>query len=127
MQYFFDNCISYRYAECLSALGQPTVALRHSFAEGIRDVDLFRQLRGKDIVFVASDLKQLSRREEARELKRLGCSAIYFAPFWNKKVFWEQAAWIVSRWPTIDAFVQATAKGTIAEVKQNGKLYPQSL
>ena len=35
--------------------------------------------------------------------------------------FWQQAEWLVKRWPTIDGFANGAAKGTFAEIKRNGK------
>jgi len=121
VHYFFDNCISYRHAECLKALGVEAEALRHSFAENVDDVELFERLRGRDIVYVSTDIKQLSRQHEARELKKIGCTALYIARFWSKKTFWQQAAWLVTKWETIDGFARAVERGTIAEIKENGR------
>lgn len=124
MLYFFDNCISHRYVECLKALGVDAEALRDTFSPDVGDEELFRGLKGRDIVYVSCDRMQTSRQHEARELKRIGCSAIYFGRFWNKRTFWKQAAWIVSRWETIDGFVNGAERGTIAEIKENGRAVP---
>lgn len=127
MRYFFDNCISFRYVDCLKSLGVDAEHLRDTFSQSISDVDLIRQLTGRSIVYISADLKQLSRRHEARELRKIGCTAVYFAPFWEKMTFWQQAAWLVARWPFIEVFARDTTKGTVAEIKQNGKAMVVSL
>jgi hypothetical protein len=119
VRYFFDNSISYRLAKMLAALGVDAVALRDEFPEDIKDVALLRALRGREVVFVAADRRQLTRIHEAAELRSARITALYFAPFWSKQELWDQAAWLVKRWPKIDGFANGVAQGTIAEVKQN--------
>jgi len=121
VRYFFDNNISYRYAAMLRALGVDAVALREHLPEDIDDTPLFQQLAGIDCVFVANDMKQLTREGEAAELKKAKITAIYFGPFWSKLKFWDQAVWLITKWPTIEGFVEGVERGTIAEIKRNGK------
>jgi hypothetical protein len=121
VQYFFDNSISYRLAAMLRALDVDARSLRQEFAEDIQDVDLFQQLHGRDLTFVATDMRQLTRQHEAKALRAAGISAIYFAPFWSKLELWEQASWLISRWPKIDGFISGAARGTVAEIKRNGR------
>ena len=121
MRYFFDNCLSYRYVDMLRALEVDAVALRSQFSESIKDVDLFKKISGHESVFVSCDLRQTARPLEAKALKESGVTAIYFGPFWNKMVFWHQAAWVVSHWPKIDGFASNVVQGTFAEIKRNGK------
>lgn len=125
MHYFFDNCLSPKHAGCLKALGVSVEHLRDTLNPAIKDPELFKKLVGKDLVFVSSDMNQLTTANELLELKKLGCTAIYFAPFFHKKILWEQAAWIIRWWPKIDGFVNGAAKGTIAEIQQNGKALPR--
>ena len=121
MRYFLDNCLSFRYAGMLRALDVEAFALREELAENASDVEVFRYLRGRDLVFVTADRKQLVRVAEAAELKAAGISAMYFSRFWGAYNLWQQAAWLVSRWPRIDSVQQGVVKGTILELKQNGK------
>ena len=121
MKYFFDNCISHRYADMLRALDVDVKALRQEFAEDIDDISLFRNLRGRDIVFVTYDSKQRTRILEAREIKAAGITALWLEPFWGKMKHWDQAIWLIRRWPLIDQFAGSVVKGTCATVKQNGK------
>lgn len=92
-----------------------------------KDVDLFRRLAERDVVFVSLDLNQLATANERYELKRCGCTAIYFAPFFGKRGFWDQATWIVQRWPMIEGFVGGAERGTVAEIQQNGRARVRTL
>jgi hypothetical protein len=105
----------------LRALEVDAVALRSQFSESIKDIELFEKIRGGESVFVSCDLSQTTRRLEARALKDSGVTAIYLGPFWNKMVFWDQAAWLVHHWPKIDGFASNVVQGTFAEIKRNGK------
>ncbi len=105
----------------LRALGEDVVALREEFPEGIKDVPLFEKIKGRKLVFVSTDARQLTREHEARALKQAGNTAIFFGPFFEKMVLWDQAAWLVRRWPTIRGFAEGVAPGTCAEIKQSGK------
>jgi hypothetical protein len=111
----------------LRALDVDIVALREELDQKATDRDIFKHLAGSDRVFVSEDQRQLTRICEAGELKAAGISAIYFAPFWGKLGFWAQAAWLVRRWPTIDDVQRGLARGTIMEIKQNGKSLPIAL
>lgn len=124
MRYFFDNCISFRFAQMLCALDVDAVALKEKCPPNTSDVELFRILSGSDYIFVSEDRHQLTRIAEATELKAAGVSAIYFGPFWSKLGFWKQAEFLVRKWPLIDATQRGLDKGTIVELKQNGKSIP---
>lgn len=108
----------------LAAVDVEASALREHFAESIKDVTLFEKLTGSDSVFISCDLSQTTRAVEAKALKQCGVTAIYFGPFWNKLLFWQQAVWLISRWQRIDGFASGVARGTFAEVKQNGRAVP---
>jgi hypothetical protein len=120
VKYFFDNCISAKLPAMLRALGEDAIALREELPEGIKDVPLFDQIKGKNLVFITTDTKQLTREDEARALKKAGNTALYFGRFFEKMLFWDQAVWLVRRWPKIKGFAEGAAPGTCAEIKQNG-------
>lgn len=110
----------------LAALDVDAVALRDEFEQGIADPELFARLAGRELIFVTTDRHQATRRQEAEALKDCGVTAIFFGPFWARMQFWDQAAWLVTKWPKIDAFCASVVAGTCAEVKQNGTfmVYP---
>jgi hypothetical protein len=126
MKYFFDNCISPKLPAMLRALGEDAIALRDAFPEGIKDVPLFEKIKGKNLVFISTDAKQLTREHEARALKQAGNTALFLGPFFEKMLLWDQAVWLVRRWPRISGFAEGVAPGTCAEIKQNGTalIYP---
>ena len=60
MKFFFDNCLSYRFARMLAAL-EEVVALRDRYSQDIDDIELFQTLSGTDYVFVTCDDRQKTR------------------------------------------------------------------
>lgn len=108
----------------LRALQVDVVALREELPQKATDREIFEYLAGSDRILVSGDRRQVTRMCEAGELKAAGISAIYFAPFWSKLGFWGQAAWLVRRWERIDDVQRGLARGTIVEIKQNGKSLP---
>lgn len=126
MKYIFDNCISPRFPLMLSALGVEAVSLRDEFPEDVDDVSFYGSLRGQNVIVVTTDTRQITREQEARALKESGVTAIFFGPFWARMHLWDQAKWLVSKWQRISAFAESVTKGTVAEIKQNGRaqVYP---
>ena len=111
----------------LRALGEEVIALREEFPESIKDVDLFEQLRGRHDILASTNTSQLTRKHEARALKQCGITALYFGPFYQKMKLWDQAVWLIKRWPLINGFARGVTKVTCAEIKQNGKALVLSL
>src|SRR5262245_34387054 len=101
----------------LKALDVDAVALRELFSQSIKDPDLFKELHGSDVVYIAADRKQTTRIAEARALKDAGITALFMGPFWDRMPRWQQATWLVTKWPLIDGFAAGVAKGTCAELK----------
>lgn len=110
----------------LSTLGVDAVALREEYPESTDDISLFQSLRGRNLVFLTTDTSQLTREHEARALKEAGVTALFFGRFFQRMAFWDQAVWLVRRWPLIDGFASGVSRPTCAEIKQNGKalVYP---
>ncbi len=110
----------------LRALGEDVNALREQFPQDIDDVSLFSQLRGPNLVFLSTDTSQLTRTQEARALKQAKITALFLGPFFGKMNLWQQAAWLVAKWPKIRQFSEAVTEGSCAEIKQNGTVsfYP---
>lgn len=127
MKYFFDNCISYRYVDMLIALKVDGVALRSTYSASIKDVSLFEALRGSNVVYVSGDTSQTTRLQEARALKEAGITALFLGRYWSRKPFWQQAVWLVTKWPIIDGFACGAACGTCADIRENGRAMPFQL
>ncbi|MFT5326790.1 MAG: hypothetical protein ACI8P0_004673 [Planctomycetaceae bacterium] len=127
MTFFFDNNISFRYADMLKALDVNVVALREVFPQNIKDDELLKKLASSHYVFVSGDRAMRTSTIEAPILKAARITSLYFAPFWGKLQKWDQAAWLIRRWPTIENFTQGAERGTCATVQQNGRSVPFSL
>lgn len=104
----------------LAALGVDALALRDEFPQNIKDEELFPKLHGRNLVFVSGDIRIRTRLAEAKALHDCGITALFLARFWGKMKFWEQATWLVAKWPRIDGFAANVAPGTCAMIKQNG-------
>jgi hypothetical protein len=120
MTYLFDNCISYRFAHMLSALGVDVKALRDVFPADIKDVDFIPQLHGRGWILITTDRHMKTRQIEAAALQASGVTALFLGRFYGKLSFWQQARWLVTHWPEITDFAERVSAGTVAEIQQNG-------
>jgi hypothetical protein len=59
---------------------------------------------------VTCDDRQKTREGEAKALHQAGLTALWFGPFWSKKQFWDQARWVINRWPTIDGYAKSLSE-----------------
>jgi hypothetical protein len=123
VKYFFDNDISYRFAEMLSALGVDAVALRHLYPTDVKDIAFLGELKTKHRVdvFISDDSAQRINPIEAALLRQSGVTCLHFNQFWGKLKFWQQAKWLVSHWEKIDGFARGVVAGTCADLKANGR------
>lgn len=80
MKFFFDNNISYRYADMLKALDVDVVALREVFPQDIKDDELLKKLASSHYVFVSGDRAMRTSTIEAPILKAARITSLYFAP-----------------------------------------------
>lgn len=90
------------------------------FPPNVKDTEYLPQLR--DCVLITGDQRIRTRQAEAAALRRSGVTTLFLARFWTKLSFWDQARWLVSRWPDIDRFASTVPAGTCAEVKQRGSI-----
>lgn len=126
MKYLFDNDISHKFAKMLDALDVEVVALRDEFPPDTKDPVFLAALKGTDTVLVSANGAMRTNAIERKLLREANIISLYLGPFWGKMKFWQQAEWLVRRWPTIQGFAEGVTKGTCAEIKQNGKatIYP---
>lgn len=111
----------------IAALDVDCIALRDELPQNTKDPDLFQFLKkkkktSKKLVFLSDDKSQLTREVEARLLKELRVTSIYFEPFWSKLRRWDQAIWLVKHWQTIEKFCESTEYGSCGRMKQRGKI-----
>jgi hypothetical protein len=105
----------------LKALGVDATSLRDAFDQSIEDPYFLAQLEARFDVYITYDHHQKNRVAEAAAIRQSGITAIWIGRFWGKKTFWEQAKWLVWRWPQIERFAEAVAAGETAEISENGK------
>jgi len=105
----------------LSALDVDAVPLRDVLRPDTEDRDVLATLKSTDFVWISADRKQTTRTIEAQLLREAKVTALYLARFWSKLDAWDQAVWMVKTWRLIDGFVRGAAKGTVAEISQNGR------
>jgi hypothetical protein len=126
VSYLLDNDISFRFAHMLAALGVEALAVRDvaALGEDATDVQILQWLRESNRTFITADRHIRSRPAEIAALKESGVTALFLERFWAKLDFWQAAAWLVTRWPTIDAWVSAAQLGSCATVQQRGRIRP---
>jgi PIN like domain len=122
--YLFDNDISFRFALMLAALEVDVVAVRdvEALGENADDIEIMQWLKGQNRLFVTADLRIRSRPSESAALKGTGVTALFLERFWAKLDFWQQAAWMVARWPRIEQFASSASPGTCAMIQQRGRI-----
>jgi hypothetical protein len=75
-------------------------------------------------LFDTADKHIRSRPAEIGALKETGVTSLYIERFWAKFDFWQQAAWLVARWPQIVQFASGASPGTCATIQQRGRIRP---
>lgn len=126
MTYLLDNNISFRFAHMLAALGVDALAVRdvQALGEEADDVSILRWLHGRDCVLLSGDRHIRSRPLEAAALRESRVTALFLDRFWPKLGFWQQAAWLVTRWPLIEQFAGTASPGTYGIIQQRGRIRP---
>lgn len=109
----------------LKGLGVDVVHLQDELPANTADPVLLRHIAGKDLVFVSGDRRMLAMF--LSELKAANVMALFLGKYWKRIKLWDGAVWFVSRWPTMTKFAEGATRGTLAEVKQNGKCEPLHL
>jgi hypothetical protein len=127
MKFLLDNNISFRLARALSALeteGNEVTALRDAFNENTPDKEWLGVLGAEGGVLVTADSRILTRPQEAAILKQLKITSFFLGPFFMRTRFWDQAVWMVRRWPDFKNAARMMEQGTCLTVPQRGKMRP---
>jgi predicted nuclease of predicted toxin-antitoxin system len=124
VSYLFDNNISFRFAQMLAALGVDVLAVRHvpALGEDAGDMEILRWLRGRECVLISGDRHIRSRPLEVTALRESRVTALFLDRFWSKQSFWQQAAWLVARWPLIEQFASSALPATCGVIQQRGRI-----
>lgn len=112
MKYFLDNCLSYRYAAMLTALGMGDVtSLREHFAENALDEVWIPALGTNGWTLLGCDRGQLRKPEEKIALRDAGAIAFYLARAFDNLQLVEKAWRLVKAWPAITETAERTRGG----------------
>jgi hypothetical protein len=120
--FFFDNTFSSKIVDILVILGVPATHLQHHFPPETLDVEWIPFVAEKGWVLVSGD--QRIRRSPAERLafERANLVTFFVHRAYQHQTIWEQVAWLVRLWPTIQDRAGKTHRGTSYEVRQNGQI-----
>lgn len=122
MTFYFDNNISYKFARMLAALDVEALHVAElEIGRDATDLEIFQFLKGKDAIFLTADRSISTRKIEAAAMREADIVTLFLGPFWSKMWFWDQAVWLIQRWPMIEGFARGAAQRTAAEIKRNGR------
>ena len=122
MIFILDNNISPRFAKALSALERDVRALRDELPANTPDTNMLAHLGSKGWALVTSDMRILSRPQEAAVLREAKVTTFFVGAFFSSLQFWKQAVWIVKNWPRFESMAQTIDRGTCFIVRHNGKM-----
>jgi hypothetical protein len=123
VKYLLDNDLSPRFAAMLRALDVDVLALREKWAADTKDSVFLAELKGSEFdVFISKNIRQRTVPQERQLLQASGVTSLYLNPFWDGLGFWKQAALLTKNWPDIEDFCRIVAKGTCADLQQNGRI-----
>ena len=98
-----------------------STALKDAYPSDTDDVVFLRDMKdGKYDVFISNNTEQRRIPDEKKALQRGWRHLAVFQSILGQDAFWDQATWIVKKWPQIEGFCRGTAKGTCADLQQNG-------
>ena len=121
MNFFFDNCLSPKYAKSLDILsekdGHRVFHLQDKFPRNATDKEWIRAL-GLETgwVIVSGDCRILKTPELKAEWGRSWLTAFFLASGWMNVAYWQQIANLVKWWPAILEQSRLVEHGTGFEV-----------
>lgn len=130
MRFFFDNCISSKLARAIHSLIEPDDAVVHlrdrwpaADTHSVTDVEWISAL-GKEggWIVVSGDLRIRTRPGEREAFRAAKLTAFFMAKSFPILPAWEQARWLVDKWPDITKFAADSGAGSTFEVPKNGKI-----
>ncbi len=122
MKFFFDNCISYRYARAIHPLtdreGNSATALRDKFPVDTADAVWMDWLANDTAVWtvISQDLGDPAHPYKVSELVARNLTIFVLVPSWQRHDFWLQAQRLVRWWPVIQNDANDNALGTVHDV-----------
>ena len=122
--YFFDNCVSIKYARMIRALDVDVRHLRDLFDPDTPDEVWLPELRDSGYVVITTDRAIKTGSVTARALKASGVTAVFLPKGFERFDKWAQAQWLIKHWPTIEAYVAKTQTGALVQMTNSGSFTP---
>lgn len=106
MRFFFDNCLSPRYAQSLNILserdGHTVTHLMEKFDRSATDPFWISGLKAEGSwVIVSGDTRILKTPELKAEWLRSGLTAFFLGTGWMNVTYWAQISFLLRWWPSI--------------------------
>ena len=119
----FDENFSPVIVQILRKLGERGVkSFKEEFALGEQDEEWIPKTVQRKLVYVTLDGAQLRSKTIGPILKASRVRAIYLPKKYSQSNRWNQALWMLRRWPKIRDEVFALSEGDIRKVSWNGKI-----
>lgn len=126
MKFIFDNCISPRLAKAIHALVESeheVVALRDRFRSDTPDTEWIGELgRQGGWIIISGDLRIRKRPQELAVWRTARLTTFFMASGFQSETQWEQARWMVGKWPEIVDLASRVAPGAAFRVPKRGKI-----
>jgi hypothetical protein len=122
--YFFDNNISYRYANMLRAIRQDVVHIAKSRGFDRDDPDVVWMPKVAERDWIAVTLDEAIRRIAVEEMLRakLGLRVVFVAEGFRHHAFFDQAKFLVNAWPEIIKQTEKSKAGQCFKVTAQKKV-----
>jgi len=116
--------ISHRFAKALVALDKDVVSLREYFEPSTPDIVWLEELGRKGWPLITADKRIRSRPQERAILKSAHLTTFFLGRFFLKMHYWDQAVWLIRRWPRIEETARSFTRSVHFSVQQSGKMTP---
>jgi hypothetical protein len=114
--FFFDACLSRAIPRILLELGVDARHLRDHFPEDAKDTEWIPQVGERGWVVVTVDNAIKKNSAERKALRDANVTAVFLGKWFLRRQRWEQAAWILKYWRTIEQAANEAVPGTILYV-----------
>jgi len=127
MNFFFDNCISPKYAEAMKILserkGYKIFHLMDKFdRSNVRDEEWISTLATEgNWIIISGDTRITKGKAEKKAWSESKLTAFFFEDKWASRSFWTQISELIRVWPLIEDEIKkgAYAKGYLMPFKSN--------
>lgn len=125
MTFFFDNCLSHKYAVMIrDAHGDDVRVLKHHFPPDTADVVWLQEIGRLGWVLVTED-KNIRRKPQERQALYLSkVTAFFLSKSFGELKLQEKGQALVSVWPKIQATTAACQQGSIFSITVGGEVTP---